>query len=114
MQHKIIPKNQWPKYLLNFKEIKAIYYGGCPNNLLLNKQLAHIHRDGIICLRYKYYIRIKYLILHELAHILAGSDRLNRWHTNKWRKSLLKLGGTLKPFPVGKRWSANYVIDIIK
>jgi len=59
-------------------------------------ELAHAHCDahdpfcGWICVKNPEHVSFKPLMLHEVAHILV-----NDGHTDKWRKTLLMIGGTL-------------------
>jgi hypothetical protein len=101
-----IPRKQWPKYLHSFKELKGIYTGGgCVNDKNFswaNKDgsfiLAHAHcypddiHRGWVCLGFKSRIRNRFLMLHEVAHLIAG---YGHGHNDKWRRILLKIGGTL-------------------
>jgi hypothetical protein len=55
---------------------------------------AHAHitgeYEGWICVRSAARLLDRFLMLHELAHIITGQG-----HTDGWRACLLKLGGTL-------------------
>lgn len=56
---------------------------------------AHTHREGkLICYLSNKWINNRELALHELAHALTGHG-----HTDKWRKKLLEIGGTLDAVP---------------
>lgn len=99
--------NDWPPYLRGFKRLKGIYVGGCIighdarfYRTEDNKKIAFAHAHtkgkhyGWICVPYRTRLRSKYLMLHELAHILCPK----KGHKRKWRKTLKRLGGTLKPY----------------
>lgn len=99
---KLIRKYQFPKYLRHFKELKGICIGGCVDKTDINEDhFAHAHpkggiNQGWICLRYKYQLKMKLLMLHEMAHLLVYT--WNTPHGLEWREALLAIGGTYKPF----------------
>ena len=119
----ILPKSQWPKYLLKFKEIKGICWGKCIHGTAFRKKKsgayspAHAHatpgcsREGWICLMYKKLIKNHELMLHEIAHVIVSSKKYSRDHNHDdvWRRQLLKIGGTLNSFPTtGNRVTISY------
>jgi hypothetical protein len=108
----ILPKSQWPKYLLKFKEIKGISYGKCKvDKKTFSDHAAHAHcgpyiHNGWICVRSKALIRNRLMMLHEVAHLLVN---YKYGHNDTWRKTLLRIGGTLDPFPTtGTRVTVPY------
>jgi hypothetical protein len=105
----ILPKYKWPKYLLQFKQLKGIYYGKCKSGWPLRMAHAHCNTKskdfGWICLNHEVRVRNKRLMLHEVAHLIVG---FKYHHGDVWRRALLKIGGTLKEFPITKSfWSAD-------
>lgn len=93
--------DQRPEWL-KVPEVKGVFEGGCVSrgegSRFRAKAHSHIKKKdpyyGWIC-----YLSFKRLIheelaLHELAHILTSQG-----HTDKWRKKLLEIGGTLDPVP---------------
>lgn len=102
----ILPSNEWPECLKDRKEVVGVFVGGCiighdkrfyRSNDNKRIALAHAHikgkHRGWICVPYKSRLRSRYLMLHELAHLIV-----RKGHKNKWRRTLKKLGGTLKPY----------------
>lgn len=95
----------WPKYLHEFGGvIKGISYKECivPSCDFDEVEVAHAHCsdnsfNGWICLRNKYFIKNKKLMLHEIAHLFAGQKN---GHNDVWRKQVLRIGGTLDPFSI--------------
>lgn len=82
-----------------FKEhgIRA-FVGGCYERGEGSKfrAKAHTHTRGEkwICFRSTKWLGCKELLTHELAHALT-----NHGHTDKWRKKVLELGGTIEAVP---------------
>ena len=111
MRGQPLPIEDTPKYLLAFKELEVIFFGGCGLGLEFITQgypaFAHCHifDDGMgwICVPNKTRLRNRMIMLHEVAHIIAKSN-----HTDKWRKVLLSIGGTLDPIKVGKEMTRSY------
>lgn len=103
----ILPKSQYPKYLKPFKMIKGISYGKCKFGYDLD--IAHAHcaklqnEFGWICLDYKSRIRNRYILLHEIAHLIAGYKNS---HNDRWRRACLRIGGTIEEFPITKNLSS--------
>ena len=98
-------KYQFPKYLRQFKELKGICIGGCADRtrFIPDKHWAHAHCHqigdkyaGWICLRYKFQLRMKLLMLHEMAHLLTPFYCTT--HGKEWRQALWSIGGTVKSF----------------
>ena len=105
----ILPKSKWPKYLLQFKQLKGISIGKCKVGDPLRYAHAHCGENpkyfGWICFDHEIRVRNRRLVLHEVAHLIAG---YKYHHGDVWRRALLKIGGTLKEFPITKRfWSAD-------
>ena len=75
------------------------------DGLMLIVILTDKHLNGWICLNHETRVKNKRLMLHEVAHLIAG---YKYHHGDVWRRALLKIGGTLKEFPITKRfWSAD-------
>lgn len=86
--------------VFNAHGIKA-FVGGCVARGDGSKfrAKAHTHTKGSphhgwICFRSTKWLQCKELLIHELAHALT-----NDGHTDKWRKKVLELGGTIKEVP---------------
>lgn len=110
---KRIPKKDWPEWLKH-PAVRGVYVGGCPvysDFETKPRVMAHAHRPskelepGIICFRNKQILNAKYIGLHELAHIISDDG-----HTDKWRRCLINLGGTLEPM----KYSRSYVKKLKK
>jgi hypothetical protein len=90
-----LPKDHWPIELQR-PEVKGVFVGGCvargDGSRFRAKAHAHSRGEhaGWICFLSAKRLECRELILHELAHILTGEG-----HTDKWRRELLRLGGTL-------------------
>ena len=102
----IIPRSQWPKYLLQFKELKGIrYVKTCSTGDPLGTAHAHCRKyyrkRGWICLDSKLLIKNKKLMLHEVAHLIAGYEA---HHGDKWRRVCINIGGTLSKFRLNSTW----------
>ena|SRR5271166_2423930 len=104
---KIRKRNQFPKCIRRFKQLKGICIGACVDNTsdgISKKHVAHAHcwkgdrNKGWICLRYKYQLKEKLTLLHEIAHLIANADDKVPPHGKKWKKVLLEIGGTFKSF----------------
>ena len=75
--------------------------------------LAHAHTDidhssyGWICSPFRSILKSKWLLLHEVAHIIAWRSE---YHDDRWRETILTIGGSLeqKRF-MGKRALMSYV-----
>jgi len=89
------------------KVIKGISVGRCICPLYDPKDIgktdfAHAHSPeegyrGWICVESRAVLRNKAIMLHELAHIIA-----NAGHNDKWRRCVIRLGGTLGSVSFGK------------
>lgn len=98
MSYIIKARSKFPKCLRYFETLKGISVGKC-----INKhrgfddhgeeiEYAHAHcllhdpYRGWICLRYKYCLKDRYLLLHEIAHLIANVSEDIPDHGNKWKK----------------------------
>jgi hypothetical protein len=103
----------FPEVIRNFKQIKGICVGGCVDKdfPIDKKHAAHAHYNkadfyhGWICFRWKYQLKEKFTLLHEVAHIIAGPlivKRGKKWmrisHPKKWREKVAEIGGTYYPY----------------
>src|SRR5262245_22417040 len=76
----------------------GVFAGGCVERGIGSsfRSMAHAHTHGAhkgwLCLRTARHAMNRTLLLHELAHLIAGKG-----HDNRWRAALLALGGTLDP-----------------
>jgi hypothetical protein len=102
---KIKNRNNFPFCLKPFKSLKGIAIGECidKNNIIDDKHAAHAHCyndkfKGWICLRFKYQLKERLTLLHEMAHIIANKYQSIPPHGKLWKATLLKIGGTYKPF----------------
>lgn len=85
---------------------KGLFVGGCVarGEGSRFRSLAHAHcgeadpHRGWICILSAKRVPDQTLLLHELAHLIAGGG-----HTDKWRRTLLELGGTVDTVPGGLR-----------
>ena len=104
-----LPRSRWPDYIEKHADVvKNIHIGRCPDPYTLfpspeePTEIAHAHIDtpenegfvGTICL-INSYCMVEMLLLHEIAHLISNSD-----HNGKWRRTLLKIGGTLDEFVI--------------
>jgi hypothetical protein len=110
MRFLITKRKDFPKCLRLFKELKGICIGECVNREKLdyNEEVAHTHYygnpygfDGWMCLNYKYQLKQKLLLLHEVAHLLVEYDfPLTLAHGKEWKAAVKSIGGTYKSFPL--------------
>ena len=104
----VVDRDNYPEYLKKFKELQGICIGGCidPNHKIDKEHDAHAHAHfidphrGWICLRYKYQFREKFLMLHEMAHLIANKLSFIPDHGKEWRKVVKEIGGTFKSFHI--------------
>lgn len=105
----MLPRKEWP-LILQHPKVKSISVGGCPcpddclkPMFIRGKKylpMAIAHDDiGHISFINKRVMNIKYIQIHELAHILTKEG-----HTDKWRNTVLELGGTLKKMKYAKSY----------
>lgn len=96
----VIPRSQWPPELLRSMAVKGVFVGGCVTrgvgSSFRAKAHAHCHGShaGWLCFRRADRLRCRELVIHELAHLVAGAG-----HTDAWRAAVIKLGGTLDAVP---------------
>lgn len=118
MKRTILKKRKhFPKCIRNFKQLKGICIGQCIDKScsISPQHIAHAHSAksdpyrGWLCFRYKYLLKIKLVLLHEMAHLIANKNYKMPPHGKKWKAALLKIGGTFKSFQfkVGKRIYLN-------
>jgi hypothetical protein len=91
---RVLDISEWPKELKHYL-VKGVFVGGCVKTKSRFRALAHAHchpgeHSGWICILSEKRLTEKHLLLHELAHLISGTG-----HTDKWRKVLLSIGGTL-------------------
>lgn len=116
---KITKRSQLPKCVRHIKQLKGICVGKCVNkNGCINKNhAAHAHpynwdsNQGWICLRYKYRLRQKLTLLHEVAHLIANFDPKTPPHGRKWKQAVIKIGGTFKEYRYRLRGRTYIHID---
>lgn len=94
---RITARENFPFCIRSYSELQGICIGKCINPRGSMDSAAHAHSAGRyagwICLRFKYQLREKYLLLHEIAHLLTpGHD-----HSKTWRDMVLKIGGKITP-----------------
>ena len=103
---RITKRGQLPKCVRQFKQLKGIHIGKCIDKIcdFDDGHVAHAHSHigdkyrGWICLRYKYQLKERLTLLHEVAHLIANWCRLIPPHGKKWKEALLDIGGTFKAF----------------
>lgn len=103
---KIKKRADFPSCIRQYKELKGICVGECIDKSVIFKKghIAHAHcydgdaHQGWICVRCKYHLKIKMLMLHEVAHLIACKSLSTPPHGKKWREVLLKMGGTYKGY----------------
>jgi len=93
----ILARESWPSVLADRSEVRGVFVGGCVDrgDGSRFRAKAHTHTGGqnagYICVLAARRLSDRDLMLHELAHLLAGE----RGHTDTWRKWVLLIGGTL-------------------
>jgi len=81
-------------------EVKGIFVGGCvergEGSRFRAKAHSHIkgHYKGWICFLSERRLDSNELMLHEVAHVISESG-----HDDKWRETVLRIGGTLDAVP---------------
>lgn len=77
-----------------------MFVGGCVDrgdgSSFRAKAHAHTkgHNKGWLCFRRRDRLNCLPLVIHELAHLVCGQG-----HTDKWRETVIRLGGTLDSVP---------------
>ncbi len=100
-------RSQFPKCIRHFKEVKGISVGKCIyDEPILPAHSAHAHcyykgsrGQGWICLSYKYQLKERLTLLHEVAHLIANTNKFVASHGNKWKKTVVSIGGTYRSYP---------------
>lgn len=100
-------RSKLPKCIRRFMELKGICVGQCinPKSKIEDDCDAHAHSNyfdlnrGFICVRYKYHLREKYLLLHEVAHLIVNKTENIPHHGKAWKKVVAEIGGTYLPYP---------------
>ena len=100
----ILDRKQFPKCIQQFECVKGICVGNCIDISTSwddKFDAAHAHcsvddHQGFICLRYKFQLREKLTLLHEVAHLLVNKSNEYAYHGVKWRETVVKIGGTYK------------------
>ena len=97
-------RKSFPACIRHFKELKGICVGGCsrrgagdlPVGVMAHAHTTHRRsHQGWICLRYKYQLKERHTLLHEVAHLLVPHKI---YHGKVWRDMVVKIGGTIEPF----------------
>lgn len=102
-------RSQFPKCVRYFAVLKGICVGECVNkSSTISTEdvpaVGHAHADitdpyhGWVCLQYKCQLKEKYTLLHEVAHLIANRYNNTPDHGKKWRKTVVEIGGTFKPY----------------
>jgi len=103
---KIKKRANFPSCIRHYKELKGICVGECiDKNVTIDKNhVAHAHcydgdpHQGWICVRCKYHLKVKLLMLHEVAHLIACQTKGTPPHGKIWRDVLNQMGGTHKGY----------------
>ena len=86
--------------ILKFPEVKGIFVGGCvergEGSRFRAKAHTHFRGDhkGWVCVLSAKRLTERMLMLHEAAHAITPGG-----HVDKWRATLLQIGGTLDAIP---------------
>lgn len=92
-------RRRLPACVRPFHILKGICVGRCidPNNTIDTSAHAHVSGDchGWICLKHKFQLKERLVLLHEVAHLLVGP---NHDHDRWWRDMVVAIGGTVKPY----------------
>jgi hypothetical protein len=101
---KITKRKDLPKCVRRFKQLKGICVGGCVDKSegIRQDHIAHAHSctkkyKGWICLRYRYQLRERLTLLHEVAHLIVDSPKALP-HGKEWKKTVVDIGGTFKSY----------------
>lgn len=96
-----LPYKMWPDDLRRFpREVAGVFAGGCVARGVGSRfrAKAHAHtsgkRFGWLCFLSAKRLAARELVIHELAHLLAGKG-----HDDRWRAKVLELGGTIDEVP---------------
>lgn len=113
IKQEIRDRQSFPACIRSFDVLQGICVGGCINSSdsIIKQGAAHAHADknddyhGWICLRFKYQLKEKFVLLHEVAHLLVPDSH----HGKPWRQKVVEIGGTIKPMlSCGKGMGAPY------
>jgi len=94
-----LDRSAWPAPLGAYVQVVGVFVGGCvargEGSRFRAKAHAHTRawdqNHGWLCVLSPARLTDQALVLHELAHLIAGPVG----HTDRWRRALLALGGTL-------------------
>jgi hypothetical protein len=111
---KLTNRAGFPKCIRHFNELKGICIGDCirqsgPMHEGIGGAVggvAHAHPyvsyvsyvSGWICLKFKYQLKERLTLLHEVAHLIANTDVKTPAHGKRWRETVMAIGGTYKPY----------------
>jgi hypothetical protein len=117
MRYIITDRNEFPKCIRHFKELKGICVGCCidpsykltVDTIIRGKKAkthAHAHSwtrikdkyQGFICVRYMRTLNNKLTLLHEVAHLIVNKNMTTPLHGERWKKAVVKIGGTYKQY----------------
>jgi hypothetical protein len=96
----IVPRHLWP-HALRHRAIRGVYVGGCcaGRHGVRLRAKSHVHTGpaghrfrGWVCMREARWLKDRMLCLHERAHAVTGEQQ----HTARWRRYLLRIGGTVE------------------
>jgi hypothetical protein len=117
---KITKRSEFPKCVQKFKELKGICIGGCVDkdvSFTNDDCWAHSHSNsydkytGWICLHYKYQLKHKLLLLHEVAHLIANKQKNTHHHGTRWKQAVSYIGGTYKAYTYQYKGEPQYHLD---
>ena len=114
--YQITDRKHFPKCVRHIEDLKGISVGECIAGITNwgKDSAAHAHTNygdsnmGWVCLKHKYLLKDKWTLLHEVAHLIANKYRSYAPHGEKWRKAVVAIGGTYKPY---KSYNGLYLID---
>jgi len=111
MRYIIRQRSRMPVSVRYYSELKGICIGQCvdktrtyKNGSAFDNAYAHAHvspsdqYSGWICMEYKYQLKDKLGLLHEVAHLIANKSSSYGFHGKRWRKVVKEIGGTYKPY----------------
>ena len=105
-------RSNFPCCIRHLKDLKGISIGKCIKDKSGETNwgqdsAAHCHPNhgdlhmGWMCLRYKYLLKERLTLFHEVAHLIANKCRSYAAHGDKWRKAVIEIGGTYLPYISG-------------
>lgn len=107
MQKLIRDRKEFPECVRSFKQLKGICIGGCVDPKfdlkIYGGAHAHCYKEhapyrGWICLNNEFSLEDKFVLLHEVAHLIANKSHVTPAHGKAWRKVVVEIGGTFKSF----------------